>query len=44
MGIYTCYPIIIYHLVSLKNRFRFVKAEKFQKLIHDTEFVKEVNA
>jgi len=37
MGIYTCYPIIICHLVSLKNRFGFVTDEKFQKLIHELE-------
>lgn len=35
MGAHTSYPLVIYHLVSLKSQFQFITVEKFQGVIKD---------
>ena len=35
MGAHTSYPLVIYHLVSLKSQFRFISVEKFQGVIKE---------
>jgi len=35
MGAHVSYPLVIYHLVSLKSHFHLITAEKFQGVIKE---------
>ena len=35
MGSHTSYPLVIYHLVSMKSQFQFITVEKFQGVVKE---------